>query len=61
MGRYLFWRILRGLLSVVTVVGIVMVLVYAGLDRELVFAADPVYNKQTSNARTVYKMQQWEK
>ncbi len=61
MGRYLFWRILRGLVSVVAVVGIVMLLVYSGLDRELVFASDPVYSKQASNGRTVYKMQQWEK
>lgn len=61
MGRYLLWRILRGILSIVIVVGIVMVLVYAGLDREMVFASDPVYSKQTSNAKTVYKMQQWEK
>ena len=41
-----------------TVVGIVMVLVYSGLDRELIFASDPVYSKQASNGRTVYKMQQ---
>ncbi len=61
MGRYLLWRIVRGLVSVVIVVGIVMVLVYSGLDRELVFASDPVYSKQASNGRTVYKMQQWEK
>lgn len=61
MGRYLISRILRGLLSVVIVVGIVMVLVYGCLDRELVFATDPVYSKQASNGREVYKMQQWEK
>ncbi len=61
MGRYLLGRILRGSLSVVIVVGIVMVLVYSGLDRELIFASDPVYSKQASNGRTVYKMQQWEK
>lgn len=61
MGRYLFWRIFRGIVSIVIVVGIVMVLVYSGLDRELVFASDPVYSKQASNGRTVYKMQQWEK
>lgn len=61
MGRYLLWRILRGLVSVVIVVGIVMVLIYSGLDRELVFATDPVYSKQASNGRTIYKMQQWEK
>lgn len=61
MGRYLLGRCLRGLLSVIIVVGIVMVLVYSCLDRELVFAADPVYSKQASNGREVYKMQQWEK
>lgn len=57
----MIWRILRGLLSVIAVVAIVMVLVYSGLDRELVFASDPVYSKQASNGKTVYKMQQWEK
>ena len=61
MGRYIWGRILRGLLSVIAVVGIVMVLVYSCLDRQLVFAADPVYSKQTGNSREVYKMQQWEK
>ena len=61
MGNYLLGRCLRGLLSVIAVVGIVMVLVYGCLDRELVFAADPVYSKQTGNSREVYKMQQWEK
>ena len=61
MGRYLLGRILRGVLSVIAVVGIVMVLVYSCLDRELVFASDPVYSKQSGNSREVYKMQQWEK
>ena len=61
MTRYLFYRILRGLLSVTAVVAIVMVLVYTCLDRELVFANDPVYSKQASNGREVYKMQQWER
>ncbi len=61
MGRYLAKRILRGLLSVVIVVGVVMVLIYSALDRELIFASDPVYSKQSGNGREVYKMQQWEK
>ena len=61
MGRYLIGRMIRGLFSVIAVVAIVMVLVYSCLDRELVFAADPVYSKQASNGREVYKMQQWEK
>lgn len=61
MTKYLFYRILRGLLSVTAVVAIVMLLVYTCLDRELVFANDPVYSKQASNGREVYKMQQWER
>ena len=61
MTKYLFHRVLRALLSVTAVVAIVMVLVYTCLDRELVFANDPVYSKQASNGREVYKMQQWER
>ena len=61
MGRYLAKRILRGLFSVVIVVGVVMILIYSALDRELIFASDPVYSKQSGNGREVYKMQQWEK
>lgn len=61
MTKYLFYRILRGLLSVTAVVAIVMLLVYTCLDRELVFANDPVFSKQASNGRETYKMQQWER
>lgn len=60
MVRYLFFRVLRGLASIVIVVGIVMALVYSTLDRNLIFAADPVFSRQKSNAQQVYKMQQWE-
>ena len=60
MGRYLFWRILRGVLSVIIVAGIVMALTYACLDRNLIFAQDSVYSRQRGNARQVYMMQQWE-
>ena len=61
MVRYLLGRLFRGAFSVIVVVGVVMVLIYSCLDRELVFATDPVYSKQASNGREVYKMQQWEK
>ena len=61
MSKYLFHRVLRALLSVTAVVAIVMLLVYTCLDRDLVFANDPVYSKQASNGREVYKMQQWER
>lgn len=60
MARYLLGRILRGLLSVVIVTAVVMVLIYSCLDRNLIFANDPVFSKFKSNAQDVYKMQQWE-
>lgn len=60
MGRYLSFRILRSLVSVIIVVGIVMVLVYGLLDRNLIFSRDSVFTHQKSNAKEVYKLQQWE-
>lgn len=60
MGRYLFSRILRGVLSVIIVAGIVMALTYACMDRNLIFAQDSVYSRQRGNARQAYMMQQWE-
>ena len=61
MTKYLINRVLRGLISVVIVVGIVMVMVYSCLDRNLIFAADPNYTHMKGNAKEVYMMQQWEK
>ena len=60
MAKYLLSRVLRGLLSVIIVLGVVMVLIYSCLDRNLIFANDPVFSKHKSNAQEVYKMQQWE-
>ena len=45
----------------VIVVGIVMVMVYSALDRNLIFAADSRYTRVKSNAKEVYMMQQWER
>ena len=45
----------------IIVVGIVMILIYSCLDRELVFARDPNYQHIKSNALRTYKMQQWER
>lgn len=61
MTRYLINRILRGVCSIVIVVGIVMVMVYSALDRNLIFAADSMYSRVKSNAKEVYMMQQWER
>ena len=60
MTKYLVNRILRSLVSIAIVVAVVMVLIYSMLDKELVFAADPVIAKQTNNGRVVYKLQKWE-
>ena len=61
MTKYLINRILRGLLSVVAVVAIVMLLIYSLMNRDQIFAQDSVYSHMKSNAKEVYKMQQWEK
>jgi len=61
MGKYICKRILRGLLSAVLVTAVVMVLVYSFMDRNLIFAEDPNYTRIKSNAKEVYKMQQWER
>lgn len=61
MTKYLLKRILGGIFSIIVVVVIVMLLVYACLDRETVFAQDPVYIKQTSNQKVVYRYRQWER
>lgn len=61
MTKYLLRRIIGGIFSVIVVVAIVMLLVYGCLDREIIFSFDPVYSKQVSNSRTVYRYRQWEK
>ncbi len=61
MTKYLLGRILRGLLSIVIVVAIVMLLIYTCLDRNLIFATDGIYQKQKSNNKEIYKLQTWEK
>ena len=61
MTRYLLKRILRGILSIIIVVSIVMILVYTFMDRKLVLANDQLYTKKMHNAKEVYKYQQWER
>ena len=61
MTKYLINRILRSLVSVIIVVGVVMVMIYSALDRNLIFAQDAQYTKVKENAKIVYCLQQWEK
>ena len=60
MTKYLINRIIRALISVFIVVGVIMVMVYTFLDKNSIFAEDPVFNKQRLNGRETYMMQQWE-
>lgn len=60
MAKYLLKRILYGIFSIVAVVACVMIMIYGLLDRNLVFASDPVFNHQSNNQRTTYKYSKWE-
>lgn len=60
MTKYLLKRLFNGLVSVIIVVGIVMVMIYTLLDRNLVFAQDTNYSHQSNNQKTVYKYAKWE-
>ena len=61
MVKYLFKRLLRGLISVLIVVAIVMILIYSLMNRDLVFSMDTVLSKQNNNAKVTYKYAQWER
>ena len=60
MTRYLLNRIIRGILSIIIVVGIVMVLLFTLIDKNNIFMQDTVYTKKQLNDREVYKYQCWE-
>ena len=61
MTKYLLNRILRSFFSIIIVVGVVMIMIYSALDRNLIFAQDAKYTKVKENAKIVYRFQQWEK
>jgi hypothetical protein len=44
MGKYLFKRILFSILSLIVVVGIVMILVYTAIHRNVVLQTDDLYH-----------------
>ena len=51
MTKYLFKRLLHGLVSVVIVVGCVMTMIYSLMDRNLIFAQDATYSHQSNNQK----------
>ena len=59
MKKYLINRILRSIVSIIIVVAVVMVLIYSLLDREMIFAQDPMYTKVSNNQQEVYKYRNW--
>ncbi len=60
MGKYVFKRLVHGIVSIILVVFIVMLLVYGLMNRDLVFAKDGNFGKQANNNRRTYMLQQWE-
>ncbi len=60
MSKYLVKRLIRGLISVVIIVAVIMLLVYTFIKREDIFKNDPNFSKKLSNARDVYQYERWE-
>ena len=60
MAKYTLIRIVKGILSAVCVVVMIMVLVYSLMDRTVIFAGDPNYSKMQSNARTTYEQSRYQ-
>ena len=60
MTKYVVNRLLRGFLSVAIMVIIVMVMIFTLMDRQLIFAADPLFSKKTFNAKETYLYSKWE-
>ncbi len=59
MAKYILKRLLHGILSIVIVVLIVMLLIFGLMNRQLIFAEDPVFNKMTGNQEITYKYNRW--
>jgi oligopeptide transport system permease protein len=60
MTKYVLKRLLHGLISSIVVVTIVMIMIYTMLDRNLIFAQDPVFKNYGNNEKTAYMYRKWE-
>ena len=60
MTKYLIKRLIRGLISVVIAITVIMILVYALSNRNDIFKKDPVISKMQSNERITYRYEKWE-
>ena len=61
MGKYILNRLLHGVFSIIILMAIVMTLIFSLLDRNSIFVSDSLFNTKKSNAKIVYKYEQWEK
>ena len=60
MTKYVLKRLLHGLISSFIVVTIVMIMIYTMLDRNLIFAQDPIFKNYGNNEKTAYMYRKWE-
>lgn len=60
VAKYILQRIVKGILSAVCVVILIMILVYSLMDRSIIFAGDSNYSKTQSNARITYEQSRYE-
>lgn len=60
VAKYILQRIIKGILSAVCVVILIMILVYSLMNRENIFAGDSNYTKTQSNARVTYEQSRYE-
>ena len=60
MTKYILRRTLHGIVSIIIVVAIVMILIYSLLNRDLIFAQDPMYTKVSNNQQVTYKYRNWQ-
>ena len=60
MLRYFFKRLIRGCVSVVVAISLIMVIVFIWMDKTQIFAEDEQYHKLTNNQKTTYAYTMWE-
>ena len=61
MKRYMGRRILFSVFSLIVVVAAVMLLVYSLINRNVIFQQDDMWNKKSSNDRTIYEYTMYSK
>lgn len=60
MAKYTLIRALKGMVSAICVVIVIMILVYSLMDRSNILGGDPNYSKMQSNARITYEQSRYQ-